>query len=99
MRVLGWVQAGKHRDVGRTREGRVNGRVQGEGSLLGQPIEMGSRHVGVPIATQAIGAKGIDGDQDHVPGGGPPAGLGLAGDHPRKERQQPNPSGARCEPT
>ena len=80
----GWARACRTNTMGIE---SVDGRVQGESPLLGQPIEMGSRHVGVPIATQAIGAKGIDGDQDHVPGGGPPAGLGLAGDHPRKERQ------------
>ena len=62
----------------------MNGRIQGEGSFRGEPIEMGSRPIRVPIAAQATGAKGIDGNQDHVPSRGWRAGLGMAGDHPRE---------------
>ena len=77
----GWARACRTNTMGIE---SVDGRVQGESPLLGQPIEMGSRHIRVPIVTPAISAKGIDRDQDHVPSSGPRTGLGMAVDHPRK---------------
>jgi len=74
----GWARACRTNTMGIE---SVDGRVQGESPLLGQPIEMGSRHIRVPIVTPAISAKGIDRDQDHVPSREPRTGLGMGGDH------------------